>query len=147
MKTLIFGYGNVTRSDDGAGVYAAELIEQAGLPDTEVRTAQQLPLELLEDFSRFRRIILLDVGLLEDQVSLVRVETKGEAPLSSSHALSPGLLLELASRIGYGNTELYVCQIPGKRFEFGPLSNETKENAKKAAVMVSSLMQERRAYA
>ena len=43
MKTLILGYGNTLRKDDGLGVYAAQTLDSLDIPgDVEVYTCQQL---------------------------------------------------------------------------------------------------------
>ncbi len=118
MKTLLIGYGNSTRSDDGVGIEVAEAIGRLNLSHVETRTSQQLHVDLLEDFHDFQRIYLVDVALASKEVEIVRVNTQASG-MTSSHHLSADLLLVLARAIGYKIPEIYVCRIPGEDFSFG----------------------------
>jgi len=62
VQTLVLGIGNIVHSDDGAGVYAARLLqEDARLPDeTTVIEGGTLGLELLPYLQDAGRILLLD---------------------------------------------------------------------------------------
>jgi len=62
MQTLVLGIGNIVHSDDGAGVYAARMLQQdARLPvDTTVMEGGTLGLELLPYLQDAGRILLLD---------------------------------------------------------------------------------------
>ena len=68
MKTLVVGVGNPTRCDDGAGPVVAERIAALDLPDVEVRTTQQLQIELAEEFAQFDRVIVVDAAIGGDAV-------------------------------------------------------------------------------
>ncbi|MCX6935935.1 MAG: hydrogenase maturation protease [Verrucomicrobia bacterium] len=141
MRTLVVGYGNVTRSDDGVGVEVARRLEQENFPDLEVRTSQQLHVELLEDFDRFDRVVLVDVQAGGDRVTLEQVKETPEAQIVSSHALVPAVLLGLASRLGYAKPELYLCKIPGGDFKFGgTLSQNVNQLAQEALGLIRKLL-------
>jgi len=137
VRTLVVGVGNPTRSDDGAGLAVAERIAALDLPDVEVRTTQQLQVELAEDFARFDQVIVVDAALGGDAVQLraIRAEParepkggrgresahslSGREEASVSHHLSPATLLALTDRLHGRAPELLLCTLRGERFEFG----------------------------
>jgi hydrogenase maturation protease len=137
VKTLVVGVGNPTRSDDGAGLAVAERIAALDLPDVEVRTTQQLQVELAEDFPRFDQVIVVDTAMGGDAVQLHRIraddaqEPKGSRGRESahpsfrgeetraSHHLSPAVLLALTDTLHGRAPELLLCTLRGERFDFG----------------------------
>jgi hydrogenase maturation protease len=62
MRTLVVGIGNIVHSDDGAGVYAARMLQaDARLPaDVTVIEGGTLGLELLPYLQDADRVLLLD---------------------------------------------------------------------------------------
>ena len=48
MKTLVVGYGNPLRSDDGVGPFLANEIGGLAMEDVTVKTCHQLNVELVE---------------------------------------------------------------------------------------------------
>ena len=63
--TLVIGYGNALRGDDGAGYIAAELLrERIQNPAVEVFSLHQLAPELMEPISRARQVIFLDAAIM-----------------------------------------------------------------------------------
>ena len=54
-KTLVIGYGNTLRSDDGVGVWIAGQLAVLHLPNVDVRTCHQLFPELSSDFVSYGR--------------------------------------------------------------------------------------------
>ena len=114
MKTLVIGYGNPLRSDDGAGITAAQEIERFHLPDVEVWTLQQLHVDLAEDLAGFDRIIFVDAAEPDAGTGLSKLEPSETGALSSSHFLGPEILGSLTKKI-YGRCpELYTCAVRGK---------------------------------
>jgi hydrogenase maturation protease len=64
MKTLILGYGNTLRKDDGLGVYAVQTLASLNLPDgVEIYTSQQLSPELSPTLAQVDHAIFIDVAL------------------------------------------------------------------------------------
>ena len=129
MKTLLIGYGNATRSDDGVGILVVEDLEAMALKEVEIRTYQQLHVEILEDFGRYQRIVLVDVCPEAKTAEIVPVGRLASG-MASSHHLSAELLLSLARATGYPVPEFYVCRVPGHDFSFG---NRLSESAREGA--------------
>lgn len=119
--SLVIGYGNTLRGDDGAGVRAAELI-RAALPDVDVVIAPQLLPELAEDISRHRHVVFLDAsahaGAQELRVTQVDAAGPFEGPVT--HAASPGQLLQLSDAV-YGTlpARAVLVTIPAVSFDLG----------------------------
>ena len=143
MRTLLIGYGNPTRSDDGAGIVAAEEIEKESFEGLEVRTSQQLHVDLVEDFSGFKRIILIDASVSGPEVSLRRIKPSAEGTMASSHHLGPGLLLKLSEITKMGSPELYLCTVRGECFDFGDkLSEKVLKRVQTAVEKIKALIKE-----
>jgi hydrogenase maturation protease len=119
--SLVIGYGNTLRSDDGAGVRAAELIRQA-IPDVEVVVVPQLMPELAEDISRHRHVVFLDASAQTDMQSLRVVPVDAATPSTApvTHAASPEQLLQLSKSV-YGSVpdRAVLVSIPAVSFELG----------------------------
>jgi hydrogenase maturation protease len=119
--SLVIGYGNTLRSDDGAGVRAAELIRDA-VPDVDVLVVPQLLPELAEPIARHRHVVFLDASARADchvlQVLRVDPETPSSAPVT--HAASPQQLLQLARMVyGAAPERAVLVTIPAFSFELG----------------------------
>ena len=65
MKTLILGYGNQSRRDDGVGWFVLEQLAALGLPGVELETSHQLEVEASETISRFDAVIFVDAAIPE----------------------------------------------------------------------------------
>jgi hydrogenase maturation protease len=119
--TLIIGYGNALRGDDGAGYIAAELLrERIHNPQVEVLSVQQLTPELMEPVSRVRQVVFIDAAVMGRAGSYQRVPLR-PAPACSrfTHHATPESLLAGAQSL-YGHTpEAMLCTIPGRFFELG----------------------------
>jgi hydrogenase maturation protease len=121
-KVLVVGYGNPLRSDDGAGLRAAEILDRKALPGAEVRAVQQLQVEMASDLRAFDQIVLIDASDASaggPEVDLRKVEPVCDGGPASTHHLSPERLSALCVRL-YGITPaLRVCTIRGENFDMG----------------------------
>uniref|UniRef100_Q01WJ5 Peptidase M52, hydrogen uptake protein n=1 Tax=Solibacter usitatus (strain Ellin6076) TaxID=234267 RepID=Q01WJ5_SOLUE len=119
--TLIIGYGNALRADDGAGYIAAELLrERIHNPAVEVLSMQQLMPELMEPISRAHQVLFIDAAILGRAGSFQRVPLR-PAPACSrfTHHATPETLLAGAQSL-YGRAPVSLLYtIPGKFFEIG----------------------------
>ncbi|MEI7989410.1 MAG: hydrogenase maturation protease [Chloroflexota bacterium] len=106
MKTMVIGYGNTLRGDDGFGCYAAErLMERANLPQTEFLILQQLTPEIAIDLSSVDLVVFIDVNVYTSagEITIQNVQTQEITPASLSHHLTPQSLLALAQAL-YGTS-------------------------------------------
>jgi hydrogenase maturation protease len=114
--TLIIGYGNRLRGDDGAGVEAAIALREAGVPAREVH---QLVPELAENLSAADRVIFIDAdaALAPGEVRVDYVDSESGGIFE--HHATPANLLCLAREI-YGRApEAVVIGIGGASHDFG----------------------------
>ena len=108
MKTLILGYGNTLRKDDGLGMYAARSLASLPLPeDVEIRTYQQLSPELSPVLAQVRHVIFIDAALTSsaERPGIIKTRTlqpRTSQPGSITHHFDPETLLAMAETL-YGH--------------------------------------------
>ena len=119
--TLIVGYGNSLRGDDGAGYVAAELLRgRLHVPDVEIRSQQQLLPELMEPMARAAHVVFIDASVSGRAGKFSKIPVR-PAPACSrfTHHATPESLLAGVQRL-YGHTpEATLYTIPGRNFELG----------------------------
>ncbi len=117
--TLIIGFGNTLRGDDGAGFIAAELLrERLQDPEIEILSLHQLTPELMETVSRAAHVIFIDASVAGRPGKFNRIPLR-PAPACSrfTHQATPESLLA-GSQSLYGHTpEATLYTIPGRFFE------------------------------
>lgn len=122
MKTLIIGYGNPLRGDDGFGYRAAERIAGA-------IAVHQLTPELMDPIARADRVIFLDASA-EGAPGEIRRRAVRPAPGGSGfthHASPEGLLAGALSLYGRA-PEAEIITVSGQEFSLsetlsGPVSS------------------------
>jgi hydrogenase maturation protease len=119
--TLIVGYGNALRGDDGAGYVAAELLrDRLRDPEVEILCQHQLLPELAENLSRAAHVIFIDASVSGRAGKFSKIPLR-PAPACSrfTHHVTPESLLAGAQSL-YGHTpEATLYTIPGRNFEVG----------------------------
>jgi hydrogenase maturation protease len=104
-SSLVVGYGNPLRSDDGIGwVIAGRLAADPRFAGTDVLQRHQLTPELALDISRADLVVLVDArsGPPAGSVSIERVNPAGATGATWSHHLGPASLVALAREL-YGH--------------------------------------------
>lgn len=130
--TLIIGYGNPLRGDDGVGIRAAELLAGGETGEgasslcsdgVEVIACHQLSIELAATIADVDRLILIDAcavgqpGALTEQVLTPRIPSDGSNSLSH-HLDARGLLA--AAQILYGKAlPTILLTLSGGSFDYG----------------------------
>ncbi|HTY57663.1 MAG TPA: hydrogenase maturation protease [Bacteroidota bacterium] len=117
METLVVGYGNTLRRDDGAGIAAARAIARA-FPGVHVLTAHGLNPEIAEDIARCDLAVFIDASVANAKVCVTKLSPSGMP--DEGHALSPSGVLALASG-AYGRVpgEALLVEIPAFECGFG----------------------------
>ena len=121
LNTLIIGYGNALRGDDGAGYIAAELLrDRIHRPETEILSQPQLLPELMEPISRSAHVIFIDASVSGRAGKVNRIPLRpAPACARATHHATPEALLAGAQSL-YGHTpEATLYTIPGRNFEVG----------------------------
>ena len=137
---LVIGYGNTLRSDDGAGVRAAELVRER-LTNVDVITVHELQPEIVDALAAHRHVIFVDAGVTGNALTCCRVDTTGVPSTLASHMLTPAQLLSLCEGL-YGTSpqEAVLIEIPASSFEFGQTFSPPTEAAIEQSVIIIASM-------
>ena len=137
IRTLVIGFGNTLRTDDGAGIWTAERLSALLIPGVVVECTHQLSLDLLEDFASYDRIVFIDAAIDGKDVVLEPVGKPDVEVPPSAHHLTPADLLKTYSDLYGRQLDAYFCTIRGEEFEFGmELSRGTAMRAESALSLI-----------
>jgi hydrogenase maturation protease len=142
VKTLILGYGNQSRRDDGVGWFVLEQLAALKLPGVELETAHQLEIEAAETISRFDRVIFVDAAIPEAPEPIQRSEV---TPHFQSHAvahyLTPADVLSLCQTLYQRQPKAVLYSIRGNDFNFGTtLTPEVEQAAREVVKQIVELV-------
>src|SRR5260370_9175259 len=116
--TLIIGYGNALRGDDGAGYIVAELLrDRIHDPEVEIFSQHQLTPELMEPIAHSARVIFIDASVSGRAGKVNRIPLH-PAPACSrfTHHVTPESLLAGPQSL-YGHTpHAPLSTIPARVF-------------------------------
>jgi len=120
MKTLVLGYGNESRRDDGVGQYVVKQLAKHDLPDVELQTAHQLEVELAETLTHFDQVFFVDAAIPDAPTPIQRsVVTPTFQSHAVAHYLTPPDVLSLSETL-YGHVpQATLFSIRGRDFNFG----------------------------
>jgi hydrogenase maturation protease len=118
-KTLVIGFGNKMRRDDGAGCVAAEMIAAAH-PGVDWLSLAQLTPELAQVITQYERVLFLDASVEVRHVKVSEMLPQAGRQLLASHILSPQHILNLAVEL-YGECprQTTLVQFPACDLDFG----------------------------
>jgi hydrogenase maturation protease len=149
--TLLLGYGNLDRQDDGVAWHVLRRVaERLGLPapadedfaetggEPHLRFVLQLTPELAETLAQFERVCFIDAhtGAVPEEVHL---ETVAGAYQSSpfTHHLTAATLLALCEALYQAHPEAVLLSVRGYAFGFSrELSPRTAELAEAAGEII-----------
>jgi hydrogenase maturation protease len=117
-ETLVLGWGNPGRGDDGLGPALTGLLDErlAGRVDTE--SDYQLQVEDAAECAQHRRVIFVDADRVGVEPFSCRRLAPATARLSfSSHSVSPGGLLALTRELFGHEPEAWLVGVRGYRFD------------------------------
>ena len=120
--TLIIGYGNLWRSDDGVGCRAAYELEQIYRDDPEVEmiASQQLTPEMADDIARSKFVLFLDAATGQRPGTLRQTRVSPHpGPSGFTHHLTPSSLLAAAEQLYGDGPEAMSITMAGWSLELG----------------------------
>jgi len=154
ISTLIFGYGNFDREDDGVAWHilkslATELGQPfPNSPEEEMPIFQTYPHfmfdlqiypELAEEISKYQRVVFVDAhtGLVPEDVNIAEVNPQFQkSPLT--HHMTPATVMEFTKTIYHAEPKAVLVSVRGYQFDFSrSLSTKTAQLADQA---VSSIL-------
>ena len=120
--SLLIGYGNPLRGDDGLGVEVARrLAETVRDPSVEVLMPHQLTPELAEPVSRAGLVIFVDAcaGDTPGRWSCEEVKAAEQLPQPVAHHFTPAALLAYAQTLFGARPRALVVSVVAGSFECG----------------------------
>ncbi len=149
--TLLLGYGNLDRQDDGVAWHVLRRVtERLGLPapadedfaetvdEPHIRFVLQLTPELAETLAQFERVCFIDAhtGAVPEEVHLEPVVGAYQTS-PFTHHLTAATLLALCEALYHAHPEAVLLSVRGYEFGFSRhLSPRTAELAEEATNMV-----------
>lgn len=148
-RTLIVGYGNPLRGDDGVGWHAAEeLCRSLSSPNIEVLTRQQLTPDLAASVADADVVFFIDATQDGKPGELTCMEVAPEIWTPSfSHDLSPGGVLAVARELYGASPKAFLVSLCGECFDHGEnLSDVVKAGLPQLVILVkeAAVAQDRR---
>jgi hydrogenase maturation protease len=121
MKTLIIGYGNPFRRDDGFGWRVIDALKAAPIEGMEVIQTLQLMPELAEDISHASLVIFVDASVEGEPGKVqVRPVQGGERPAPNyTHYVAPEELMGMAEVLYGRQPDAWLITVTGKDFDLG----------------------------
>lgn len=133
--TLVIGYGNDLRSDDGAGRWVAERILAMNLPDVEVLSIMQLTPEVSLDIVDRRLVVFVDASVETDELRVEDIEPKPGTTVMTHHG-DPASLLAVGSLVGRPPDRATLVSIPAEHLGMGSSFSPLAERAARRALDV-----------
>ncbi len=143
-KTLVIGYGNDSRNDDGAGWFVVGELAKRNLSGVTLETAHQLEVDFAEVVRDYDRVIFVDAAIPESPEPWWSEEVEpGFHSHAVAHFMSPCDVLGLCRTL-YGETpQGMLFSIRGSDFNFGmELSPETRQSALEVVERIAELVLE-----
>lgn len=141
-KSLIIGYGNSLRSDDGIGVRIAQIVAHWHLLQVRSLACHQLTPEIAADLAQVDLVIFVDACQV---VGINTVKLYSLQPLVlnqiRSHLSDPRAILSLTQAIYQKCPQAWWLTVPGSNFEFGDrLSAIAQQGVSEALIQIKSLI-------
>ena len=117
-KTLVIGYGNPARGDDGLGPAFIEKLERKGIDQVETRVDYQLCVEDAMDMAHYDQVIFVDATRNHDQpFTFNEVDESQEPPGLDTHNLSPEAVTHLSRALFGSDAKAFTLAISGSHFD------------------------------
>lgn len=133
-RTLVIGYGNVHRADDGVAYHVVNALrqrlgqqslgeDQTGLEDLGAETDSilltQLAPELIDILGDYDQIVFVDAHVRDDVPDLCHEIVPPEYVISAfTHHMTPAMLLALLKAIHQQEPVGHIVSIRGRDFDF-----------------------------
>lgn len=141
MTTLLIGYGNPLRGDDGLGPFVAEAVGRRKWQGVKALAAPQLLPELAEELAAADAALFIDACLGGHDVEVREIEDGGGEPGAFTHGGSPASLLALAAALYGRAARAWIVSVRGERFDLGEgLSPPARRNAESALIRIAELL-------
>lgn len=118
--TLVIGYGNPLREDDGVGWAVAEAVS-GGQDGWDSVTVQVLLPELAERVARSSRAVFVDarLGTTPGRISTDAIIPADADVTVQGHGLAPGAVVHLAGQLYGWKGDAWLVSVEATEFGFG----------------------------
>jgi hydrogenase maturation protease len=143
-ETLILGWGNPGRLDDGLGPAFVEAVAQLDPPGVVVDSDYQLTIEDAAEVARHARVVFVDADRVGPApFRLERLHASERGPGFSTHGVSPAVVLSLSRDLFGAEPEAWLLGIRGYEFDgFGEgLSERARENLARAVASLRAAIE------
>ncbi|MDP2209144.1 MAG: hydrogenase maturation protease [Bacteroidota bacterium] len=127
-KTLVIGYGNTLRGDDGAGIAAVRTLKII-YPQFNFLSLHQLTPDLTETISYYDAVYFIDASVDVSEVTRINLRPEVSTVGINTHVVLPQNLLNTCLNL-YGRVpgESFLFHIPAYNYDFSEeLSISTQE--------------------
>ena len=132
-NTLIYGYGNPGRQDDGLGSAFVDRIQESIGNNVQCDTNYQLNIEDAANIAEFDTVIFVDASKEDIEDFKFTEVTPSDQVSFTMHAVSPAYVLHLCESIYKKSPKTYLLHIKGYEWEMREeLTSKGKENLEKA---------------
>ena len=118
LRTLVLGYGNPGRQDDGLGPAAVAEIENLGWPNLTAFDNYQLNIEDAMDVAAHDVVWFVDAAKNGPSPYAVRDVSPASAVEFTSHIVRPEAILAIARQFYGKSPRAFLLAIRGYQFEF-----------------------------
>ncbi len=156
-RTLIIGFGNLDRADDGVAFYVINALrrrlgqealseEDTGLDNlgrsVDSVFLSQLAPELMDILMDYQQVIFVDAHVYENLEHLHSAPVEPEyAPATFTHHLTPGALLALLKALHHHEPSGHIVSVRGHDFDFHrDLSKSTHALVEPAAERILQIL-------
>lgn len=139
--SLVVGWGNALRGDDGVGCQVVERLEAEAPAGVRFEVLHQAGPELAAEMAHVARVVFVDASVDVDAVTVRKVlPADRDDDGGLGHAISPETLSRLTRLLYAAEPDVWAVHIPVKQFEFGcGLSAETLALSDQALRVVRDL--------
>ncbi len=137
VRTLVLGYGNPGRQDDGLGPAAADRIEARGWLHVTAYDTYQLNIEDAADVAEHDVIWFIDAARTGPEPFAVKELSPASALEFTSHLVRPETILAMADQYYAAAPRAFLLAIRGYAFEFiEALTLAAADNLDRAVAML-----------
>ncbi len=143
MNSLVIGYGNDLRSDDGAGRAVADRVDGLDLPSVKVRSVMQLTPELALEIANVDTVVFVDASVEVSETTAEPVVAETPNPSAMSHYSTPGTLLGMTATVGTVPSTAIAISIPVTDIGLGmELTPMTELGVAEAIEMITAIVRD-----
>ncbi|MBD3419728.1 MAG: hydrogenase maturation protease [Chitinivibrionales bacterium] len=141
LTVFIYGYGNPSRGDDGAGIALAERLEETAHPHVKVDTNYQLNAEDALAISAYDIVIFADASQNDiEHFSFTSLQPAPEVTFTT-HAMAPSSVVALCRDLYAKQPDAFLLEIKGYSWELGePMTPQARHNLDKACSFLYDLI-------